>query len=288
MWLRRLLARADVRNQATLDAIADRVHITGPGIVFVSSPHFTDGEWSAFPPRVCVDGGPPHRLPFGTSFVEMAPGQRRLRFESGAPVPWRHAGIDTIVDVPVDGTVTLSVECQFIHIAAPVVSPGEGADDALWLKVTETFPSSPTRIEYGIPRRNRLWNRALLWFSSVLVVVWTVGVIVAGLWWWAPMAVGMWTVMTLMVRRNERVALVADGDTLLVTNFFGSRRVQRSEITVIRVIETGRWVPRANLEIRLSDGTSIWPDVMASGRERRVPDDIWECRRRLREWVQAP
>jgi len=128
----RLLAEADGRNQADLDAIAGRVDLSGQGIVFVAS-----GEWQAWVFRVRIDDGEPYRLPFGTSFIEMEPGLHSLSLENGQPRPWHHRGVEIAVDVPTDGHVTLLVTGVFPHHALPIVAPAPGSEGAVWLKAPE-------------------------------------------------------------------------------------------------------------------------------------------------------
>lgn len=123
-----MLAKADSRNQVVLDAAAGRVALTGPGVVFVTAPHFADGEWREYAPCVRVDGGELQRLAFGTCGIEMASGIRRLFIASGAPLSHRH-GVDVTVDVPTDGSVTLLVTDGFLPFQAPSVAPApESAD----------------------------------------------------------------------------------------------------------------------------------------------------------------
>lgn len=124
----RLLAKADSRNQVVLDAASDRVALTGPGVVFVTSPHFADGEWREYPPRVRVDGGETHRLAFGTCGIEMTPGVRHLFIASGAPLSHRH-GVDVTVDVPTDGSVTLLLTDGFLPYQSPSVAPAPDSAD---------------------------------------------------------------------------------------------------------------------------------------------------------------
>ena len=138
----RLLAKVDARNQVDMDAIAGRVHLSGPGVVFVTS----SGEWQAWAPRVRIDEGVPHRLPFGTSFVAMDPGTHTLRFENGQPMPWHHDGVDIAVEVPADGQATLIVTGVYGSYAPPCVAPAPGSESALWLKVAEP-PREPDDAE---------------------------------------------------------------------------------------------------------------------------------------------
>jgi hypothetical protein len=105
-----------------------------PGVVFVCSPRFADGESRDWAPRVRVDDGQLQRVPFGTSFIEMEPGRRHVRIESGQPRLWAHRGVDVIVDVPADGRITLFVKCGYFGHQRPTVTPGPDSVAMVWLK----------------------------------------------------------------------------------------------------------------------------------------------------------
>ena len=128
----RLLDKLDARNQAALDAVAGRVNLSGFGVVFVTAPHFVDGEWRDWVPRVRVDGGDPQRLPFGKSFIETMPGRRTLRIESGAPQLGPHDGTDVEVEVPSDGQITLHLKLEFFPYRPPEVTAAPDSADAVW------------------------------------------------------------------------------------------------------------------------------------------------------------
>lgn len=123
----------DDGNQATLDAIDGRVDLHGPGILFVTAPHFTDNEWREWAPRVMVDGGEPRRIPFGTSFVAAPPGRRQVRIERGGLTNRHHRGIDLLVEVPTDGRVTLHVTAG-VFADPPVVTPDSDGVGSVWVQ----------------------------------------------------------------------------------------------------------------------------------------------------------
>lgn len=112
-WLDRWLLKADVRNQVMVDAIAGRYSITGPGVLFEVSSQGREGEIERWSPRVRIDGGPPHRIPSGTSFMAMTAGRHALRVENGSPRPWCAPGTAVIVEVPNDGYVRLEVRTDY-------------------------------------------------------------------------------------------------------------------------------------------------------------------------------
>jgi hypothetical protein len=133
-WVARALRRSDAKNQAVLDALAGRVVLDGPGVVFITAPHFDDGEWSEWAPWVSVDGGDRRRLHFGKVFVMTAAGRRHLLVENGAPRLWRRAGIELIVEVPADGQVTLLVKGDLFRNQLPSVVPAPECTNSVWVK----------------------------------------------------------------------------------------------------------------------------------------------------------
>jgi hypothetical protein len=126
-----LLGKVDEWNQETMDALAGRVNVTGPGVMFVVS---NDG-FQTYAPRVRIDGGERQRVPFGTSFRELTPGWHELRVENGTRQPWPHMGVEIAVRVPSDGHVTLLVTFVFPS-QLPTVTPARGSEGAFLLRAS--------------------------------------------------------------------------------------------------------------------------------------------------------
>ena len=71
------------------------------------------------------------------------------------------------------------------------------------------------------------------WFGAFVIVfltAWCVLVVVAGAWFWVPIGVGMAAAITVWLRRVERLAVVAEGEELVITNMLRTRRIDRGEI----------------------------------------------------------
>ncbi len=119
-----------------MDAIAGRYHVTGCGVLFEVSSQFREGEIEWWSPRVRIDGGPPRRIPIGSSFLSMNPGRHVVRVENGTPQPWRARGTEVIVQVPNEGYATLVVRTDYWTgwrgrwSGAPRVHPGSHSSES--------------------------------------------------------------------------------------------------------------------------------------------------------------
>lgn len=84
-WLSTWLRRRDWDNQAVMDALANRVHVQGAGVVIVSKP--ADKAADAWKTRnvVSIDGGPRRELLFGSTFHPLDPGDHVLSFGQRGP-----------------------------------------------------------------------------------------------------------------------------------------------------------------------------------------------------------
>ena len=114
-----------------------------------------------------------------------------------------------------------------------------------------------------------------------------VGMTVGGYWFVAPVGIGMYAVVVAVVRRTERIAIVSADDTLVVTNFLRTHRLQRREIASVRVDRTfgRRW---STFEICKKDGTGVFCDLMAGGPAmfRQSDVSIVMCRRAIEAWLR--
>jgi hypothetical protein len=114
--------------------------------------------------------------------------------------------------------------------------------------------------------------------------VWSVAVIAGGDWFLTPIALAMVAATRFMTRRMERLAIVADGDNLVVTNFWRERRLRRADVQAF-AIETILISRRRTLTVKLKDFTAVRCDVMGPIRGERTRSDIEACRAELTAWL---
>jgi len=105
-WLNTWLRRRDRENQTVMDALANRVHVQGTGVVIVSKPADKAADVWKTPNVVSIDGGPRRELLFGSTFHPLDPGDHVLSFGLRGPL-----GLGTRADVritvPADRHVTV-------------------------------------------------------------------------------------------------------------------------------------------------------------------------------------
>jgi hypothetical protein len=97
----------------------------------------------------------------------------------------------------------------------------------------------------------------------------------------------MWSFWFWVVRRGERVSIVADGDYLVVTNAFRVHRLQRAEIAAVVGKPGVRLLSGTTLEIRLRDGTSIWPDLVPRAPFDSLGATSDVCQDQLNRWLRT-
>ena len=115
-----------------------------------------------------------------------------------------------------------------------------------------------------------------------------IGMTIGGYWFVAPVGIAMYAAVVVAARRTERVAIVSDDDTLVVTNFFRTHRLQRREIASVRVDRTfgRRW---STFEICKKDGTGVFCNLMEGGPAMFRQSDVSMamCRRAIEAWLHA-
>jgi hypothetical protein len=154
--------------------------------------------------------------------------------------------------------------------------------------VNEGTAEAIDHVEFLQPSWLIFSHRAVLALFAVFLAVWTVDVAVER--WWPAVAVSpvmflMWSFHVWVARRFERVAIVADGDTLVVTNTFRVYRIPRDQIVGVSSRRSFRLFTGPHLEVRLRDGTSVWPDLVL--RDARTSSAVYEtCREGLNRWLR--
>ncbi len=147
----------------------------------------------------------------------------------------------------------------------------------------ELQPRVEYHVEADVVSRNELFLR----FAGLFAAIWVVLVTVAGYWFWSPIALAMTAAIWFVVRATARVAIVADGETLVVTNTLRTHRLQRSEIARFVIDQTFRR-PFTTFEVRLKDHSAIHCEAMEPGNRWRVRPDIEQCRNDLTRWLNHP
>jgi hypothetical protein len=114
----------------------------------------------------------------------------------------------------------------------------------------------------------------VVWFAFLLFFA--VGGLAAGAWGALPVVIVMAVGGALVIPRSKNVSLVADGDEIVITNYFTTKRVPRSSVEGFRMEQSqlpgglGR-----SLVVLVAGGTVVSVDVLRSwwlfgerGRER--------------------
>jgi hypothetical protein len=114
----------------------------------------------------------------------------------------------------------------------------------------------------------------VVWFA--LLLFFAVGALAAGAWASLPIVIVMAVGGTLILPRSKNVSLVAEGDEIVVTNYFTTKRIPRSSVEGFRIEQAqlpgglGR-----SLVVLVADGTAVSVDVLRTwwlfgerGRER--------------------
>ena len=124
----------------------------------------------------------------------------------------------------------------------------------------------------------------LLILALATLGVWSVAEIAYGYWYLTPIAVAMVAGTGFMTRRMERLAIVAEGDDLVVTNFWREHRLRRPDVQSF-AIETIFMSRKRTLVVKLKDFTTVRCDVMGPIRGERTRPDIEACRAELTAWL---
>lgn len=150
--------------------------------------------------------------------------------------------------------------------------------------------ASPTepRVEFRQVQSLVRWNR-IFCVAALVPLVPTVVLMVVGGWWFvAPIGIAMYALIVAGARRTERLAILSEGDELVVTNYSRTHRLRRDEIASVRVDRTlgRRWM---RFEIRRKDGTGVFCDVMTGGPAmfRQSDVSIAMCRQAIEAWLHA-
>jgi hypothetical protein len=114
----------------------------------------------------------------------------------------------------------------------------------------------------------------LVWFAFLLFFA--VGVLAARAWGALPIVIVMAVGGALILSRCKNVALLADGDEIVITNYFTTKRIPRSSVEGFRIEQSqlpgglGR-----SLVVLVAGGTAVSVDVLRTwwlfgerGRER--------------------
>ena len=140
------------------------------------------------------------------------------------------------------------------------------------------------RVEYRQLDRVVKWNRMFFILAVAICGVWCVAVIAGGDWFLTPIALAMVAATRFMTRRMERLAIVADGDELVVTNFWRERRLRRADVESF-AIESIFMSRRRTITVKLKDFNAIRCDVMGPTRGERTRSDIEACQADLTAWL---
>jgi len=152
-------------------------------------------------------------------------------------------------------------------------------------RVARPEPSHVTAaIEYRELSSVVKFNRWFLAFVVGFASLWSILVLMAGYWFWVPIALAMVAVVWWAFRRTKRMAVVVQGDELVVTNMFVEHRLRRDAIGAFVIVPRlfGR---RKGLEVRLKDFTSINCDVMGSPPGMGARPDLDSCQAELTRWL---